>query len=105
MIYVRVYIAIILLLLLLTVSQVCALRIPVIKEPTYKIRASNSINKAALRCRPAVDPAVRMAFNPAGWSRIIAFEKTLMIHIPSKPFLLYHARYILSTQIRPVSRP
>ena len=44
---VRVYIAIILLLLLLTVSQVCASGASRLsKKPTYKIRAFNSINKA-----------------------------------------------------------
>src|SRR5699024_9418444 len=44
----RVYIAILLLLLLLTVSQVftAGTQFLVIKEPTYKIRAFNSINKA-----------------------------------------------------------
>ena len=44
---IRVYIAIILLLLLLIVSQVCALGASRLsKEPTYKIWAFNSINKA-----------------------------------------------------------
>ena len=49
----------------------------VVKEPTYKIRASNSINNGSLRRRSAVDPAVRMALAPFGRSRVNCFEKTL----------------------------
>ena len=49
----------------------------VVKEPTYKIRALNSINNGSLRRRSAVDPAVRMALAPFGRSRVNCFEKTL----------------------------
>ena len=62
----------------------------VVKEPTYKIRASNSINNGSLRRRSAVDPAVRMALAPAGRSKVNCFEKTLTRFVSQNRVLSYH---------------
>ena len=64
---VRVYIAIILLLLLLIVSQVCALGASRLsKEPTYKIRAFHSINKATKVTIIGSGPGCPYGLNPDG---------------------------------------
>ena len=62
----------------------------VVKEPTYKIRASSSIYNGSLRRRSAVDPAVRMASAPAGRSKVNCFEKTLTRFVSQNRVIFYH---------------
>ena len=77
---VRVYIAIILLLLLLTVSQVCASGASRLsKKPTYKIRAFNSINKATKVTIIGSGPGCPYGLNPGGVVQNNCFEKTLSV--------------------------
>ena len=81
MIYVRVYIAIILLLLLLTVSQVCATGAwRLSKEPTYKIWASNSINKATKVTISGSGPGCPYGLDSKmEWSKIIALKRLFLV--------------------------
>ena len=77
---VRVYIAIILLLLLLTVSQVCASGASRLsKEPTYKICASNSINKVTKVTIIGSGPGCPYGLNPPGWSKTIALKRLCLL--------------------------
>ena len=89
----RVYIATTLLLLFIdrfTSLHGVPRNFMVVKEPTYKIRASNSINNGGLRRRSAVDPAVRMASAPAGRSKVNCFEKTLTRFVSQNRVIFYH---------------